>query len=262
MSNLPVPPNRLRAALQEGRLCVGTMLVDVRQSSVMSILANAGFDFVLIDNEHGQFGIETISDLSRSARSEGITPIVRVPELTYTAVAQALDGGGQAIMLPRVTGPGPVEECLRYMKYAPEGKRGAVLARSHTYFRTGPLLETLAALNRESFLVVQIETAEAVEHLDQILAIRGVDAALIGPTDLSVSLGVGGQMEHPALVEAIERTLAACTRHRVVPAIHTNDTAMTASWARRGFRMVSINSEVGLLTWAGRQAVSTIRAPD
>lgn len=262
MSNLPVPPNRLRASLQAGQLCVGTMLVDVRQPSIMSILANAGFDFVLIDNEHGQFGIETIADLSRAARSEGVTPIVRVPELTYTAVAQSLDGGGQGIMLPRVTAAEQVRECLRYMKYAPEGKRGAVLARTHTAFRTGPLLETLAALNRESFLVVQVETAEAVERLDEILPIPGVDAALVGPTDLSVSLGVGGQMEHPVLVEAIERTLAACTRHGVVPAIHTNDTALTAAWARRGMRMVSINSEVGLLTWAGRQAVAAIRAPD
>jgi 2-dehydro-3-deoxyglucarate aldolase/4-hydroxy-2-oxoheptanedioate aldolase len=185
-----------------------------------------------------------------------------VPELTYAAVAQSLDGGGQGIMLPRVTGPDQVRECLRYMKYPPEGKRGAVLARGHTSFRTGPLLETLAALNRESFLVVQVETAEAVERLDEILPIPGVDAALVGPTDLSVSLGVGGQMEHPALVEVIERTLAACTRHGVVPAIHTNDTAMTAAWTRRGMRMVSINSEVGLLTGAAKQAVGAIRRPD
>lgn len=262
MSSLPVPPNRLRASLEAGRLVVGTMLVELRQPSVMTILANAGFDFVLIDNEHGQFGMETIADLSRAARAEGVTPIVRVPELTYAHVAQSLDGGGQGIMLPRVTAPEQVSECLRYMKYAPEGARGTVLARGHTQLRTGPLLETLAALNRESFLVVQVETAAAVERLDEILAIPGVDAALVGPTDLSVSLGVGGQMENPLLVGAIERTLEACRRHGVVPAIHTNDTAMTAAWARRGMRMVSINSEVGLLTSAGRVALGTIRAPD
>jgi 2-keto-3-deoxy-L-rhamnonate aldolase RhmA len=238
------------------------MLVELRQPSVMSILANAGFDFVLIDNEHGQFGMDTIADLSRTARSEGVTPIVRVPELTYAHVAQPLDGGAQGIMLPRVTAPEQVKLCLDCMKYTPEGKRGAVLARGHTMLRTGPLLETLAALNRESFLVVQIETAAAVERLEEIVSIPGVDAALVGPTDLSVSLGVGGQMDSPVLVSAIERTLEACVRHGVVPAIHTNDTAMTAAWARRGMRMVSINSEVGLLTAAGRQALGAIRPPD
>jgi 2-keto-3-deoxy-L-rhamnonate aldolase RhmA len=145
------------------------------------------------------------------------------------------------------------------MKYAPEGKRGAVLARGHTGFKAGPLVETLAAMNRETLLVVQVETNEAVERLDDLLSVRGVDVALVGPTDLSLALGVGGQMEHPTLVAAIEATLAACKRHGVVPAIHTNDTAMSAGWARRGMRMVSINSEVGLLTAGARGAIATIR---
>ena len=254
-----VPENRLRKKLGDGGLAVGTMLVEVRQASIMSILANAGFDFVLIDNEHGPFTIETIADLSRAAREAGVTPIVRVPELAYAHVTQALDGGAQGIMLPRVTGPEQVETCLRWMKYAPLGRRGAVLARGHTGFRAGPLADTLAALNRESFLVVQVETAEALEHLDAILPIPGVDAALVGPTDLSLALGVGGQMQHPVLVEAIERVLGACRRHGVVPAIHTNDVGMTSEWARRGMRLVSINSEVGLLTAGATQAVGVIR---
>jgi 2-keto-3-deoxy-L-rhamnonate aldolase RhmA len=108
--------------------------------------------------------------------------------------------------------------------------------------------------------VVQVETKEAVDRLDEILSVPGVDAALIGPTDLSVALGVGGQMEHPTLVTAIEATMAACARHKVVPAIHTNDVAMTAAWARKGMRLVSINSEVGLLTGAARGAIATIRS--
>lgn len=256
---VPVPPNRTRARLAAGELCVGTMLVEIRQPGVMTMLANAGFDFVLVDNEHGPFSIDVIAELCRAARSEGVTPIVRIPELTYAHVAQSLDGGAQGIMLPRVTERAQVEECVRYMKYAPEGKRGAVLARGHTAFKVGPLVETLAAMNRETMLVVQVETKEAVDRLDDLLSVPGVDAALIGPTDLSLALGVGGQMEHPTLVAAIEATMAACVKHKVVPAIHTNEVAMTASWARRGMRLVSINSEVGLLTGAARGAIATIR---
>ncbi len=253
------PPNRLRQRLQNGDLAVATMLVEIRQPGIMRALANAGFDLVLIDNEHGPFTVETIADLSRAARDAGLTPVVRIPELTYAHVTQPLDGGAQGIMLPRVTAPEEVETCLRWMKYAPEGRRGAVLGRGHTAFRSGPLGETLAALNRESFLIVQIETAEALERLDAILPIPGVDAALVGPTDLSLSLGVGGQMEHPLLVDAIDRVLAACRRHGVVPAIHTNDVTMTGSWARRGMRLVSISSEVGLLTSGATQAIAAIR---
>lgn len=259
MTAVPVPPNLTRAKLAEGKLCVGTMLVEIRQPAIMTMLANAGFDFVLIDNEHGPFPVDAIAELSRAARAEGVTPIVRIPELTYAHVTQALDGGAQGIMLPRVTARGQVEECLRHMKYAPEGRRGAVLARGHTALKAGPLVDTLAAMNRETMLVMQVETREAVERLDDLLSVPGVDAALVGPTDLSLALGVGGQMEHPTLVAAIEATIAACRRHGVVPAIHTNDTAMTAGWARKGMRLVSINSEVGLLTAGARGAVSTIR---
>ncbi len=259
MTQSIVPPNRLRARLSEGRTVVGAMLVELRQPSIMTMLANAGLDFVLIDNEHGPFSIDVIADLSRAARDAGVTPIVRVPELTYAHIVQPLDAGAQGIMLPRVTAPEQVELCVACMKYLPEGRRGAVLARGHTGFRGGPLADTLAAMNRETFLIVQIETAEAVNRLDELLAVPGVDAALIGPTDLSVALGVAGQMEHPKLVEAIERTMAACARHGVVPAIHTNDVAMTTAWARRGMRLVSNNSEVGLLMAGVQSAVTAIR---
>ena len=142
-----------------------------------------------------------------------MTPIVRIPELTYAHVAQSLDGGAQAIMLPRVVERAQVEECVRYMKYAPEG-RAARCWPGTPAFKAGPLVETLAAMNNETMLVVQVETKEAVERLDDLLSVPGVDAALIGPTDLSLALGVGGQMEHPALVAAIEATMAACARHQ------------------------------------------------
>ncbi len=254
-----VPSTRIREKLAQGQLVIGTMLVEIRQPSVMTMLANAGFDFVLIDNEHGPFSVETIADLSRAARDVGVTPVVRIPELTYGHVAQSLDGGAQGIMLPRVTARAQVEECVRFMKYPPAGRRGAVLARGHTAFKAGPLADTLAAANRETFLVVQIETAEAVERLDEILSVPGVDAALVGPTDLSLALGVPGSTDAPVLIQAIERTMAACKTHGVIPAIHTNDVAMTAGWARRGMRMVSINSEVGLLSSGARAAIAEIR---
>jgi len=254
-----VPPNRLRARLAEGRLTVGTMIVELHQPSLMVLLAGTGLDFVLIDTEHGPFSIESVAVLARTSRVMGMTPIVRVPEITYAHVTQPLDAGAQGIMIPRVTSPDQVRFALECMKYPPAGKRGVVLGRGHTMFHAGPLEEVLPAMNRETFLVVQIETAEAVGRLEQLLAIPGVDAALIGPSDLSVALGVAGQMEHPTLVNAIERTVKTCQDKGIVPAIHTNDVAMTASWARRGMRMVSISSESGLLMAGVRSAVETIR---
>jgi 2-keto-3-deoxy-L-rhamnonate aldolase RhmA len=256
---VPVPENLLRRKLAAGQRCVGTMVVESRQASVMTLLAHGGLDWVILDNEHGPFSIETLADLSRAARAAGVTPIVRVPELSYAHVVQPLDAGAQGLMLPRVTERAQVEQVVRWMKYPPAGQRGAVLGRGHTNFLAGPLADTLEGLNRESFLVIQIETVEAVERLEALLSVPGVDAALVGPTDLSLALGVPGKMDDPVLVRAIEAVLAACEKHGVVPAIHTNDVQMTASWARRGMRLVSINSEAGLLMAGVRAAVATIR---
>lgn len=257
--SVPVPPCRLRVVLQGDRLAVGTMVTELHQTSLLTLLAQAGFDFVILDWEHGAFSLETIAFLCRAARETGMTPIVRPPELTYAWITQPLDAGAQGIMLPRVTRRDQIESALAYMKYPPQGRRGAVLARGHTRFLAGPLEPTLAALNQESFLIVQIETREAVDQVDELLAVPGVDAALVGPTDLSLALGVPGQFDHPTLTGAIERTLAACLRHRVVPAIHTNEVELTAAWARRGMRLVSFSSEIGILFQGARAAVTAIR---
>jgi 2-keto-3-deoxy-L-rhamnonate aldolase RhmA len=254
-----VPVNRLLAHLRQDRTAVGCMLVEVRQASVMQLLANSLFDFVLIDNEHGPFGVETIADLSRAAYAVGLTPIVRVPALEYAHLTQALDGGAQGIMLPRVTHESQAAEAVSMIKYAPQGRRGAVLARGHTAFRSGPLLPTLAEFNAQTMLVVQIETREALERLDEILAVPGVDAVLVGPTDLSLALGVGGQMDAPVLHEAIRKVIAACRRHGVIPGIHTNDIKWSAHWAKEGMRLVSISSETGFLVKAGREAADGVR---
>lgn len=256
-----IPPNALRARLAEGRTAIGTMVAELRQPSVMQCLANAGFDWVIIDNEHGTFSIETIADLSRTARLLGLTPVVRVPALSYEAISQSLDGGAQGVMLPRVRSAAEVAGAVAAVKYPPEGERGSAGGRGHTNFRAGNIVQMMADSNRETFVIVQIETREAVEAVDEILAVPGVDAALIGPNDLSIALGVPGRLRDPVLEAAIERVQAAAARSGVLPAIHTNDVALTADWGRRGMRLVSISSDVGFLQQAGAEAVRTIRGP-
>ncbi len=255
-----IPPNRLRTRLAEGRLAVGTMIAEIRQPAVIQALVNAGFDWAIIDNEHGVFTNETIAELSRVGRWIGLTPIVRVSALTYELITQALDGGAQGVMLPRVTSPDEVRAAIGAVKYPPIGRRGSALGRGHTEFKAGDVAEMMADSNRETFVIVQIETREAVERVEEIVAVPGVDAALIGPNDLAIALGVTGRMRDPVLVAAIEKTMAACVARGVVPAIHTNDVALTAEWGRRGMRMVSISSEMGFLQKAGKEAVDQIRA--
>ncbi|MGB2869887.1 MAG: aldolase/citrate lyase family protein [Bacteroidota bacterium] len=259
MAQSLIATNRTKQALSAGKCVVGTMLVELRQPSVMQLLANAGFDFVLIDTEHGPFGIESIADLSRAARQSGVTPIVRVPDITYAHVTQPLDGGAQGIMMPRVTNAQQVCDVVQMMKYPPTGRRGSVLARGHTDFKGGSVSEMMADANKETMLVVQVETQQAVENLDEILSVEGVDVALIGPNDLSIALGVPGKLDDPKLIAAVETMKKACAHHKVFPAIHMNDLERGSYWAKNGMRMVSMNSETGYLVKAGSEAVSTLR---
>lgn len=259
MSDSIIPPNRLKQALQQGQPAIGTMVAEIRQPAVMQLLANAGFDFAIIDNEHGPFSIETIAELSRAARHIGLTPLVRVPDLAYPYLAQSLDAGAQGVMVPRIFNAEQVRRAVQIIKYPPLGQRGTALSRGFTDFKAGPLVEAMAAANDQTFLIIQIETQEAVDNIEEIVSTPGVDVTLVGPTDLSIALGVPGQMDSPKLHAAIEKMIEACQRHQVYPALHMNDLQWAAYWAKKGMRLLSSNSETGLLVKGGLEVTSKIR---
>ena len=258
MADSIIPVNRMKQELRDGRSLVGTMLAEIRQPSVMQVLRNAGFDFVIIDNEHGPFALETVADLSRAGVNAGLTPVVRVPELFSPYLAQSLDAGAQGLMIPRITNAGQVREAVQMMKYPPLGRRGCALGRGHTSFKSASLPETMARANEETLLIIQIETEEAVDNIEEIVATPGVDVAFIGPTDLSIAMGIPGQMDSPRLHAAIEKMIAACRSHNTVPAIQMNNLEWAVHWIERGMRILSAFSDVGLLTRGGLEVTSTL----
>ncbi len=257
-NNSIIDRNRAKQTLQAGQSVTGTILIEIRQPAVMQLLANAGFDFVIIDNEHGAFNIETIADLSRTAKYVGLTPLVRVPDMTYPHIAQSLDAGAQGVVIPRIYNPDQVREAVQITRYPPQGMRGNALTRGYTNFKSGVVSEVMAAVNQETLLIIQIETRQALDSVDDIVSIPGVDAAFIGPNDLSIALGLPGQIESPEVEAAIEATIAACQRHHVIPCIHMNDLKLAVHWAQKGMRLVSVGSEAGLLMWRGREVTATM----
>ncbi|MEM7032182.1 MAG: aldolase/citrate lyase family protein [Chloroflexota bacterium] len=254
------PINQAQESLKAGRSLIGVMVVEMRQPSVMQLLVNAGYDYVIIDNEHGPFSIETIADLSRAARWVGLTPIVRVPDLAYPYLAQSLDSGAQGVMLPRIYTREQVEQAVQIMKYPPLGQRGCAFNRGHSDFKSLPVQEGTVKANEETMLVVQIETKEAVDDVEGIISVPGVDVALVGPGDLSIALGVPGQMNAPILHKAIEKVIDTCEKKDVYPAIHINALEDATYWAEKGMRMVSGQSETSLMIQAGTHMTNGIRA--
>ena len=253
-----VPQNRLKHLLNAGKSVTGTMLVEFRQPSVMQLLKTAGFDYACIDMEHGIFGYESVAELSRFARHIGITPIVRVPDPQYASIARALDVGAQGVMVPRLTSAEQVREVVRIMKYPPVGARGCSFGRGHTDFLGGSPALHMRELNEETLLIVQVETQSLVDDIEAVAAIDGLDVLLIGPTDLSIELGVAGSFDAPPLIEAIERTLAACQKHGVAPGIQILDLDWLEHWAERGMRVLSSYSEVALLVRGGKSVTDRL----
>jgi 2-dehydro-3-deoxyglucarate aldolase/4-hydroxy-2-oxoheptanedioate aldolase len=252
--------NRTRERLAGGGTVFGCSLQCYRSPEIARTFAAAGFDYVFIDMEHGTFDLETVHDMIKAALESGITPIVRVSELLYSLVARLLDAGAQGVILPRVEDPRILADALSWMRFPPAGRRGYGVNATMIGYDSRSFTEIISHLNLETLAVVQFETVLAVERADELLSVEGLDIVMVGPADLSISLGIPGQFDHPKLIETIDRLIAKCREHGVVPGIQTRSTAMAKFWAARGMRFVGAGADHGLLLEKARETVSQLQS--
>jgi len=251
-------PNRVKQALRRGEPVIGTMMSEVRSPGFIWMLANAGFDFVFIDMEHGTYDLSIVADMIKVARLAEIVPLVRVPDLAYQLVAQALDAGAMGVMLPRVETRAQVERLVSFMKYPPLGVRGATVGRGHTDYGPAEPQELVGHMNGHTLVILQIERAQAIANIDELLAVPGVDAAVIGPFDLTISLGEQHVLA-PAVDDAIQRVVAAAQRHNVASGIHIADSTVVLEWYRRGMTMLACGSDLGFFNAGAQQTLAALR---
>ena len=209
----------------------------LRSPEVVRIYAQAGFDYTYIDGEHGSFGIETINDLCRAAKDSGLCPIVRVAELRYSLVARALDNGAMGIIFPRVEDPELLREAVSWTKFPPVGIRGFGLSPAHTGYAKGTIGEIARNANDNTLVILQIETALAVERREELLSAPGIDAVMIGPVDLSISLGVPGDFFHAKMEDAISKVGETAVKHGVAPGIQSRPVELATHWRDKGFSL-------------------------
>jgi len=192
----------------------------------------------------------------------GITPIVRVGEVQYTLCARLLDQGAQGIILPRVEDPRVLEEALGWLRFPPLGIRGFGINPTMLDYEAHTMPEIIAHQNRETLAVVQFETVRAVERADELLSLKGLDVVMIGPADLSISLGIPGQFDDPLLIRTVDRVIERCHAHGVVPGIQTRGIAMAKMWAERGMRFVGVAAEHVFLLEKCKEAIAALRAAE
>jgi 2-keto-3-deoxy-L-rhamnonate aldolase RhmA len=239
--------NPLKKALSGGNVQLGSIVGQFRSPEIARIYKAAGFDWVFIDTEHGGFDIETVQDVCRVASLIGLTPLVRIADVQYALMARALDCGAEGVILPRVESPELLERAVTWMKFPPQGARGFGLSRMAVDYAPMSMPQIMEYMNDNVLTVLQIETLRAVEAREELLAIDGVDAVLVGPADLSISLGVPGEFEHPRLVGAVESIMDTCARRNIVPGIHVRLPHLARAWRERGMRLLSCSADAMML---------------
>jgi 2-dehydro-3-deoxyglucarate aldolase/4-hydroxy-2-oxoheptanedioate aldolase len=252
-------PNGTKEKLDKGETVLGCLVQHFRSPEVLRVFAAAGFDYAFIDAEHSGFDLETIQEMIQAAVQSGITPLVRVGEASYSLQARFLDVGAQGIILPRVESPSSLCESISWMKFPPEGKRGYGIMAPVLDYKPTTFQEVIGHLNKNTLTIVQFETRTALERCNELLSIPGVDVAMIGPSDLSISLGVPGEFEHATLIEAIQCFIESCNLHGVIPGIQCWTSALAQPWIKRGMRFIGIGSEHSLLLEKANETVSSMR---
>lgn len=239
--------NTVKKALAEGKVQLGTGFGQFRSQDVARILADAGFQWAFIDTEHGGFDLETVQDICRISVLVGLCPIVRVAELQYSLVARALDAGAQGIIFPRVESPDLLAKAVSWTKFPPAGVRGYGLTPLQVDHAKVTIPEVIEHVNANTMVVLQIETRRAVEIRDELLSVPGIDVVMVGPADLSVSLGVGGEFLHATMVDAMEKIRDSCVAHGVAPGTQTRGIPQAKFWRERGMRFLGCSNETSML---------------
>lgn len=254
-----MPDQGLKQLARSRSLKVGHFVAEFATPGIGHILKAAGCDFVFFDMEHSGFTFETLKSAIRYFEAASVPMIVRVPAQENDMLARACDMGAEGLIAPMISTVAQAQAMVDSVKYHPDGKRGVGLALAHDNYRAAPVAQALAGANAKTTIFCLIETADGAKHVDGIAALPGVDGLWVGHFDLSVSLGIPGQFDHPEFLRAMDAIIAAAKKHgkalgRLVP-----NTEQGIGFFKQGFDFVCYSGDVWVLRDALGAAVKTIR---
>ena len=250
--------HRFRQRLRSGAVAIGCV-VSFTDPAVSEALAGAGLDFLWIDMEHGGLGVETVQAHIMAAQLAGVTPLVRVPWNDPVLMKPVLDAGAEGVIVPLIRTPADAQRAVAACRYPPDGVRGYGPRRPSNYGRRGGP-DFCRAANQHVMVIPQIEHIDAVRSLDDIIQTPGIEAVMIGPNDLSGSMGLTAQTGHPEVVRAMEAVITGARRRGVFVGIAVGSGPDDVlHWIHQGVQWVGIGADFLFLTRGVDQDVARIR---
>ena len=248
----------LKERLRNGEQVLGTMVTTFASPDIAKILQVCGFDFLIVDCEHGSFTTREVANIIAVARGIGMPALVRIPEMRREHALKFMEMGASGLLLPNTESAEQAKMLVDCTKYAPLGHRGVSLSRPHTDFKKVSGATYMPQANDETILMCQIESRKGVENVEEIIAVEGIDVAFIGPNDMTQDYGILGQFEHPEIVAAFERIMAAAQANGKWAGAHFGGAAPLKPWLKKGMQINMWNSDNGLLA-LGAAAITELR---
>ena len=234
-------------------------MVYVASPQLTEIIGLIGFDFVVIDMEHGPVDMGVAENMVRAAEIAGVTPFIRVTHNSPHLILRALDIGALGVHVPEVSDAHEGKAVVASVKYAPQGQRGLAGVRAAKYGLKDSLPEYTAAANQQTMVIVHIEDVKAVENLDALLAVEGIDVYFLGPTDLSNSLGIPGQSKDPKVIGLVEDSIKQIAGAGKIAGCIAADVETARRYTELGARYIASHA-ISFMASASRQFLEELRA--
>ena len=253
--------NIAKEKILNNELCLGVGLRQSRTVDIGKIMATSGYDWLFIDMEHNSMDIDIASQISVAAQDAGITPIVRVPDFAHHHATRVLDCGAMGVVFPHVENADIAKKLVSYCLYPPKGHRSMTGVLPQLDFKQQPIADVASTINKNMLIVIMLESPEAIDNVDSIAAIDGVDVILIGTNDLCMEMGIPGDYSNPKVKDSYIKVIEACKKYGKTPGMGgVYNEELMSEYIKMGMRFILSGSDLSFMMQSASQRSNKLRS--
>ena len=253
--------NIAKEKILNNELCLGVGLRQSRTVDIGKIMATSGYDWLFIDMEHNSMDIDIASQISVAAQDAGITPIVRVPDFAHHHATRVLDCGAMGVVFPHVDNADIAKKLVSYCLYPPKGHRSMTGVLPQLDFKQQPIADVASIINKNMLIVIMLESPEAIDNVDSIAAVDGVDVILIGTNDLCMEMGIPGDYSNPKVKDAYTKVIEACKKYEKTPGMGgVYNEELMFEYVNMGMKFILSGSDLSFMMQSALQRSNKLRS--